>query len=77
MAKRRVRLTFPQELLREPIIYVLGHQFKIVTNILQADISESKAWSVLELEGEEKAIDDAIAWATSRGVRVDTYQTPL
>jgi ABC-type methionine transport system ATPase subunit len=72
MAKRRVMLTFPQELIREPIIYVLGQEFKVVTNILQADISESKGWTVLELEGEDTAIDNAIAWAISKGVRVDT-----
>jgi len=77
MVKRQVMLTFPQELLKEPIIYILGQEFQVVINILQADISESKGWSVLELEGEEKAIDDAIAWATSRGVRVDTHQAPI
>lgn len=77
MVKRQVVLTFPRELLKEPIIYILGQEFNILTNILQADISESKGWLVLELEGEEKAIDDAITWATSRGVRVDTYQTPI
>jgi len=42
-----------------------------VTNIHRADISESKSWIVLELEGEEKEIDDGIAWVTSKGVRVD------
>jgi ABC-type methionine transport system ATPase subunit len=77
MARRRVMLTFPQELLREPIIYVLGQEFEVVTNILQADVSESKGWTVLELEGEETAIDNAIAWAMSKGIRVDTYQTPI
>jgi len=71
MAKRQVTFTFPQELLREPIIYNLGQQFKVVTNIYRADISESKAWTVLELEGEEQEIDDAIAWVTSKGVRVE------
>ena len=71
MAKRQVMLTFPQELLREPIIYNLGHQFKVITNIYRADISESGGRTVLELEGEEKEIDDAIAWATSKGVRVE------
>ena len=71
MVKRRVMLTFPQELLREPIIYNLGQQFNIVINIYQADISESKGWTVIELEGEENNIDDAIAWATSKGVRVE------
>jgi len=64
-------LTFPEELIKEPIIYNLGQQFKVVTNIHLAEVSESKGWIVLELEGEEKNIEDGIAWMTSRGVRVD------
>ena len=71
MVKRQVMFTFPQELIREPIIYNLGLQFKVVSNIRRADISEDKGWVVLELEGEEKDIEEGIAWVTSKGVRVD------
>ncbi|MCJ7522342.1 MAG: NIL domain-containing protein [Dehalococcoidia bacterium] len=71
MTKRQVMFTFPQELIREPIIYSLGHQFKIVTNIRRADVTENRGWVVLELEGEEKDIEQGIAWVTSKGVRVD------
>jgi ABC-type methionine transport system ATPase subunit len=71
MAKRQVTFTFPQELIREPIIYTLSHQFKVVTNIRRADISENRGWVVLELEGEEKDLEQGIAWVTSKGVRVD------
>jgi ABC-type methionine transport system ATPase subunit len=71
MAKRQVMFTFPQELIKEPIIYTLSHQFKVVTNIRRADITEHKGWVVLELEGEEKDIEQAIAWLTSKGIRVD------
>ena len=71
MAKRQVMFTFPRELIRESIIYTLSHQFKVVTNIRRADISEEKGWVVLELEGEEKEIEEGIAWVTSKGVRVD------
>ncbi len=71
MAKRQVMFTFPQELVREPIIYNLGLQFKVVTNIRRADISEDKGWVVLELEGEEKDIEAGIAWLASKGIRVD------
>ena len=71
MVKRQVMFTFPQELIRESIIYTLSHQFKVVTNIRRADISEDKGWVVLELEGEEKEIEEGIAWVTSKGVRVD------
>ncbi len=71
MAKRRLMFTFPEDLVREPIIYNLSHQFNIVTNIRRADVSESKGWVVLEMEGEENEIEEGIAWVTARGVRVD------
>ena len=71
MVKRQVMFTFPEELIREPIIYTLGQQFHVVTNIRRADVSEEKGWVVLELEGEEEEIDDGIAWVISKGVRVD------
>jgi len=63
--------TFPPELIAEPIIYRLGRQFNVVTNIRRADVSEDKGWVVLELEGEEKDIDQGIAWVTAKGLRVD------
>jgi len=71
MAKKQVMFTFPQELIKEPIIYNLGQQFKVVTNIRRADVSENKGWVVLELEGAEKDIEQGIAWVTAKGVRVD------
>lgn len=39
MVKRGVRFTFPPELIKEPMIYKLGQQFKIVTNIRRADVN--------------------------------------
>lgn len=63
--------TFPQELIKEPIIYTLGQQYKIVTNIRRADVSENKGWVVLELMGDENDIELGIAWVISKGVRVD------
>ena len=71
MVKKRVTFTFPEEATREPIIYNLGQQFRVVTNIRSADISEDEGWVVLDLEGEEKDIEDGIAWVTTKGVRVD------
>ena len=71
MAKRRVLFTFPTELIKEPIIYNLGQQFKVVTNVRQADVSEDRGWVVLELEGEETDIERGLAWVTGKGVRVD------
>lgn len=71
MIKRQLMFTFPQELIKEPIIYTLGQQYKIVTNIRRADVSENKGWVVLELMGDENDIELGIAWVISKGVRVD------
>ena len=71
MARKRVKFTFPQELITEPVIYELGRKFSIVTNIRRADVREDMGWVVLELEGEEDEIDNGLSWVTASGVRVD------
>ena len=71
MAKKQVMFTFPEKLIKEPVIYNLGQRFKVVTNIRRADVSEHRGWVVLELEGREKDINDGIVWITSLEIRVD------
>ena len=71
MTSKRVKFTFPQQKITEPVIYALGQKFKIVTNIRRADVREDMGWVVLELEGEEDEIATGLDWVTSTGVRVD------
>ena len=71
MAKRRVIFTFTPETSSEPIIYNLGQQFNIVTNIGQAQAAKDRGWIELELDGEDQDIEAGIAWVTSKGVKVD------
>ena len=71
MTKKQVMFTFPEEIIKEPIIHNLGQQFNVITNIYRADVTEDRGWIVLDLEGEEEDIEEGIAWAMSKGVRVD------
>lgn len=71
MAKKRVRMTFEPNLITEPVIYRLGHEFRVVTNIRMADVDENVGWVILELEGESDEIDRSLEWAQQQGVRVD------
>jgi ABC-type methionine transport system ATPase subunit len=71
MAVKRVRFTFPEDLIKEPLIYNLGHQFRVITNVRMADVDEKTGWVLLELEGEPAEIESSIAWAQAKGVRVD------
>ena len=71
MATKRVRFTFEPDLIKDPIIYRLGHEFEVVTNIRMADVDELVGWVVLELEGASDEIERSLEWARARGVRVD------
>jgi len=56
MAKMKVRLTFPEVLINEPVIYNLGHKFQVVTNIKRANVEEKVGWVILELTGDTDEI---------------------
>ena len=71
MAVRRVRFTFPEALIKEPLIYNLGREFSVVTNVRMADVDEKTGWVVLELDGDPAEIDRSLSWAQSKGVRID------
>ena len=74
MAKQRVKFTFPQELITLPIIYELGKQYNLVTNVRRADVTEDRGWVVLELDGQIEEIERALMWVAEKGVRVDPVQ---
>ncbi len=71
MGKTRVKFTFLSELLKEPVIYHLGQNFDVVTNIRRADVGEDVGWVVLELDGEDSEIQRGLDWVSAIGVRVD------
>ena len=71
MAKMRSKFTFPPDLVTQPIIYGLGKNFDVITNIRRADVTENQGWVILELEGEEAEIQRGLDWVSESGVRVD------
>mgnify|MGYP000165015940 CR=1 FL=1 len=74
MTKKRVKFTFRQDLITEPLIYQLGRKFKIVTNIRRADVRADMGWVVLELDGDEGEITKGLEWVAAAGVRVDPVE---
>lgn len=71
MASARVRLTFPEKLIKEPLIYNLGRDFNLITNIRQANVDEHVGWVSLELEGDQQEIQNGLEWISDKGVKVD------
>ncbi len=73
----RVRLTFPADLVRQPIIGQLVRRFDVLPNIRRADVSEDVGWVVCELDGDADQVAQAIAWMEEIGVDVDRLDHPL
>jgi ABC-type methionine transport system ATPase subunit len=71
MGKQRVKFSFSTQMIKEPVIYQLGQDFKIATNIRRADVGDEIGWVLLELDGEEAEIKRGLDWVSSTGVRVD------
>ncbi len=69
--KRKVYLTFPQKLIRDPLIYRVGHEFRVVTNIRCASVTDEIGVVGLEFEGEPEEIGRAMEYLKSRGVLVE------
>jgi ABC-type methionine transport system ATPase subunit len=71
MPKLRLHLTFPEQLIRDPIIWRLSKQYDIITNIRRANVEENVGWVILEVEGAEEQLDQGVAWMSEMGVQVD------
>jgi L-aspartate semialdehyde sulfurtransferase ferredoxin len=70
MARTTVRLTFPGDTLNDPVIYRLGQEYKVVTNIRRADVADDSGWVELDLDGEPPEVERALEYCRSRGIGV-------
>jgi ABC-type methionine transport system ATPase subunit len=67
----RVKLTFPEHLIKQPLLGRLVREFDVLPNIRRANIEETVGWIVCELAGQEAAVEQALAWLSDAGVQVD------
>lgn len=67
----RVKLTFPESLVRTPVLAHLVRAFDVDPDIRRADITDSVGWIVCELDGTAENIDAGVAWLRVEGVGVD------
>ena len=67
----RVKLTFPEHLIKQPLMGRLVREFDVLPNIRRAKIEEQVGWIVCELAGEPASVDQALTWLADAGVQVD------
>ena len=71
---KRLWLTYPKKVIQQPVIYDLGHKFRVVTNVRQASVTEDVGIVSLELLGERAEIKKAIKWLESLKIKVEPVE---
>jgi hypothetical protein len=61
-------------MIKEPIVYQIGREYKVVTNVRRADVRETTGWMDLELTGDIAEIERAVEGLRKKGVAVDPIE---
>ena len=72
--KQRVKLTFPQHLIKEPVIFTMAKRYDVMPNIRRARVTETVGEMVLELEGTEENVKKGIKDLKEQGVDVELVE---
>ena len=78
MKKVRVKLYFPREWISRPLMSEVISKFGIIFNILHADITYDSAGTIIaEFSGDDKAVNDSLAYIDSLGVHYKLYNKSI
>lgn len=72
--KLRVRLTFPQELIKEPVLFRMAKKYDVMPNIRRARVTDTFGEMILELEGYEENLEQGINSLREQGVVVELIE---
>lgn len=72
--KMRVKLTFPQHLIKEPVLFTMAKKYDVMPNIRRARVTETVGEMILELEGAEDNIENGIQSLKEQGVEVELIE---
>lgn len=70
----RVYLTFPRNLIKEPVLSTLSKQFDVTFNIRGSTVTTEMGLVALEIDGKDREVAKAIAWLKSKGVAVEPIE---
>ncbi|HEX2386735.1 MAG TPA: NIL domain-containing protein [Candidatus Binatia bacterium] len=70
----RVYLTFPKELVKEPLVCQMAKKFDILFNIRGSSVTAEMGLVALEIDGDRAEVDKAIKWLKDKGVIVEPIE---
>ena len=69
--QRRLMCTFPERLIKQPLLFTLVKSFQVVPNIRGASVTDTIAILSLELEGDDDKVEEAVQYLLGEGVLIE------
>jgi len=70
----RLFVSFPEELVDRPLVYEIIKKFDVVPNIRRANVEGHSGWLILEVNGAQSQLDEAIAYFEGLGCTVNRME---
>ncbi|MBK3333177.1 FeS-binding protein [Persephonella atlantica] len=74
MESIKLKLIYPEDKIKEPILSQVCKNFDVIINIRKANVTDTIGWLELELTGEENQIEQAIKFMESQGIEVSPLE---
>ncbi len=74
MAMIRLKLIYPEDLVKEPLLCSVCKNFDVVLNIRTAKVTTEVGILTVEMDGEEEEIERAIEYIKNAGVSVSPVE---
>jgi len=74
MATRKVMLKYPEDLIKEPVLFRMAKEFDVMPNIRRARVTDTVGEIVLELEGSDEGLESGVKYLQEQGVLVEPLE---
>ncbi len=74
MESIKLKLIYPEDKIKEPILSRVCKNFDVEINIRKANVTDKIGWLELELTGDERQIEEAIKYMEAQGIEVSPLE---
>ena len=72
--KMRVKLTYPQDKIQDPLLFKMAKKYDIMPNIRRARVTDAHGEIVLERQGKADDLDKGLAFLKKQSVEVELIE---
>jgi LysM repeat protein len=70
MVKQRVKVTFPEEMTKQPTLWQIARDFDVTVNVAEGLVTDKSGWLVLDIEGDREEVRRVLVYLKGKGAKL-------